>query len=85
MYSINENLIIRKIEYKYVIINMETGEITTFEGTGNIFFETLLESKDELKMFEYLIEKYEVEERILKKDITEFLQILLEKNIIQRV
>ena len=85
MYSINENLIIRKIEYKYVIINMETGEITTFEGTGNIFFETLLESKDELKMFEYLIEKYEVEEKILKKDITEFLQILLEKNIIQRV
>ena len=85
MYSINENLIIRKIEYKYVIINMETGEITTFEGTGNIFFEALLESKDEFKMFEYLIEKYEVEEKTLKKDITEFLQILLEKNIICRV
>ena len=40
---------------------MKSGEITTFEGTGNIFFETLLESKNELKMFEYLIEKYEVE------------------------
>ena len=84
MYSINENLIIRKIEHNYVIINMESGEITTFEGTGNIFFETLLESKNELKMLEYLIEKYEVEEKILKEDIAEFLQSLLEKNIIQR-
>lgn len=84
MYSIKENLIIRKIEHKYVIINMESGEITTFEGTGNIFFETLLESKNELKMLEYLIEKYEVEEKILKEDIAEFLQSLLEKNIIQR-
>ena len=84
MYSIKENLIIRKIEHKYVIINMESGEIITFEGTGNIFFETLLESKNELKMLEYLIEKYEVEEKILKEDIAEFLQSLLEKNIIQR-
>ena len=64
---------------------METGEMTTFEGTGNVFFETLLETKDEDKMYHHLIEKYEVEEQILKKDITEFLQTLLEKNIVQRV
>ena len=83
MYIINEDLIIRNIDSKYVIINMETGEITTFDGTGNIFFESLYKLKDKTKMYEYLLKKYDVGEEQLQEDITEFLKTLLEKNIVQ--
>ena len=82
MYKCKDNLIIREIDSKYIIINMDTGEITTFEGTGNAFFKALLELKDKNKAYEYLLNKYDVKSNELKCDIEKFNSELERKNII---
>ena len=82
MYKCKDNLIIREIDSKYIIINMDTGEITTFEGTGNAFFKALLELKDKNKAYEYLLNKYDVKSNELKFDIEKFISELERKNII---
>jgi|GEM_PF-5406838 hypothetical protein len=82
MYKCKDNLIIREIDSKYIIINMDTGEITTFEGTGNAFFKALLELKDKNKAYEYLLNKYDVKSNELKCDIEKFISELERKNII---
>ena len=82
MYKCKDNLIIREIDSKYIIINMDTGEITTFEGTGNAFFKALLELKDKNKAYEYLLNKYDGKSNELKCDIEKFISELEIKNII---
>lgn len=82
MYSVNENIVIRKIDSDFIVINLDSGEITTFDGSGNAFFEAFLNACDEHKMFEQLIQKFDVEESVLREDISEFLKTLLTRKII---
>ena len=64
--------IIRKIEDKYLIINMETGEITTFMGTGDAFFDVLSKSKNMEEAIAMLLMKYDVSKETLQFDVREF-------------
>lgn len=64
--------IIRKIEDKYLIINMETGEITTFMGTGDAFFDVLSKSKNMEEAIDMLLMKYDVSKETLQFDVREF-------------
>ena len=82
MYELCPDIIHRCIDGKNIVINMKNGEITVFEGTGDVFFETILESKSFDEIHCKLSSRYNVSDGELENDISNFILDLIKKGII---
>ncbi|MBW2003516.1 MAG: PqqD family protein [Deltaproteobacteria bacterium] len=81
-YSINENLIVKEIDKKSVLVNINTAKYYTFNETGDFILKCLLEKMNYEDTKAKFLESFYVEEDVFEKAYKDFIEALKTKNII---
>jgi len=81
-YARNPAIISKTIDDEQILLNVETGDYFGLNEIGSDLWELIDGSNDLNGIIHRLLEIYEVEESVLAPDVTEFLNTLIDKNII---
>lgn len=81
-YSINENLIVKEIDKKSVLVDINTAKYYTFNETGNFILKCLLEKMNYEETKAKFLEAFYVEEDVFEKACGDFIEALKTKKII---
>lgn len=82
-YAINKNLIVQKIADKITIFDGEKSEFHTFNNTASLIFQLLKKNYNKEKIIKTLINKYQIDEKAVKKDVDRLLKEMVKKRIIK--
>jgi phosphoribosylaminoimidazole-succinocarboxamide synthase len=81
-YAINKGLIIQKISDKITIFNGERSEFHMLNNMASLIFLLLKKHYDKEKIIKTLTGRYEVGEKVAKKDVDRLLKEMMKKRII---
>ena len=83
-YLINEDrIVIREIDEYLIILDVESGEFISTDGTGRTIMELLMQNKNNEEIAAEIQSKYDVDEIFdVKSDIEKFITQLIEKKIV---
>lgn len=83
-YIINsDRVVIREIENHLIVLDADTGEFMSVEGTGQIVLTELASPKSPSELVECIVKNYKCDDVTrVSDDITSFINDLLERNII---
>ncbi len=83
-YLINEDrIVIREIDEHLIILDVESGEFISTDGTGRTIMELLMQNKNNEEIVAEIQSKYDVDEMFdVKSDIEKFITQLIEKKIV---
>ncbi len=81
-YKINKGFIVQKIGKKMTIFDPEESVMYTFNETAAFIFSRIKKSVSKDEIVEKLIEKYEVDAEIAKKDVEEVIEDLVRKRVL---
>ena len=81
-YSIDENLIVKEIDKKSVLVDINMAKYYTFNETGNFILRCLLEKVNYEDTKAKFLEAFHVEENVFEKAYVDFIEALKTKNII---
>lgn len=79
--NVSNQLVIREVEDKTMIINLKNGNVTVLDEIGSLFWKALTEDK-KAAMIERIISNYEVDREVLESDYQIFVQKLKDLEII---
>lgn len=79
--NVSNQLVIREVEDKTMIINLKNGNVTVLDEIGSLFWNALTEDK-KAAMIERIISNYEVDREVLESDYQIFVQKLKDLEII---
>lgn len=65
-----------------VVMNLMTGQYSSFNPVGTVIWSALTEEKCFTKVLELVLDRFEVEREIATGELIEFLDMLLEKKMI---
>lgn len=77
-----ENISWRLVEGEMIILNVETGDYFTLEGTGALIWEGIAQGKTEAQIVSHLISTYAVNETVARADVSDFIKQLIKSNLI---
>lgn len=78
----NDELIVASIDGELVMLSVEKGQYFGIEGVGTRIWELLESPKTEDSIIESIIEEFEVDEATCRRDVVEFLDRMLEMELI---
>ena len=81
--EIENKLIIENFDDGMIILNMSSGKYIEFNVLGQKIFSLLEKYGDTEKIFIYLINEFDVDEKVLRKDIESFIKKLEKLNILK--
>lgn len=81
-YSINENLIVKEIDKKSVLVDINTAKYYTFNETGNFILKCFLEKMNYEETKAKFLDVFDVEEDVFEKACGDFIEALKTKKII---
>ncbi len=81
MIKLNEKITYREVEDSILIITPWDNAMHTIEDTGKLIFELLLDGKNKTEILKKILEDYEVELVNAEKDLNEFIDSLVKKEI----
>lgn len=84
IYRINKGFIADKVGNKITIFDGETSTLYTFNKTGSIIFSKIKLGWKEKKITDFLVKNYSVKAEKAKKDVGDFIQMLLKNNIVKK-
>ena len=85
IFAVNESFIIKEIKGESVLLNAESGDYFGLNSVGTDFIK-LVDGKASIDQIIAVMSKvYDVKENILKSDINELIEILVEKTILLTV
>jgi len=79
---INEKIIAREIHGEMVLLNKENGDYFSLNSIGTDIYNCLSKGMEIEEITDFLLEKYDVEYKVLKQDVISLISELKEKNII---
>lgn len=80
--NISEQLIVRSLENKTMIINLNNGKVTVIDEIGTIFWDALCNSITQEELFQKMQAQFDVSFETLKKDYDKFVEKLRVEEII---
>ena len=78
-----ESVFTQELDGEMVLFDMESEHYFGLDETGTVMWQLLQEKRELTEVLSLLLEQYEVEERILKKDLLHFLDKLQENGLIE--
>lgn len=86
-YLINEDrIVIREIDEHLIILDVDSGEFISTDGTGRTVLETLQQYRNIEEIVSKIKEEYDVDEIFnVKKDVENFIEQLIEKEIVKEI
>lgn len=78
----NDELIVASIDGELVMLSVEKGQYFGIEGVGTRIWELLESPKTEDSIIESIIEEFEVDEATCRRDVVDFLDRMLEMELI---
>ncbi|MFN7181184.1 MAG: PqqD family protein [Planctomycetota bacterium] len=81
-YLINPQVIFRKIEGEYYILEPSTNMFINFNEVGNIIFDMITQGKSQHEIVDTLLQLYDTDETTLKSDLEEFIEELKKLHIL---
>ena len=83
MYIYNDKKhIVRKLDEKYIIINMQSGNGHLLNNSASVFFDLIIQNNISDQKIAELADKYQVSTTQIYSDIQELINELIEKEII---
>lgn len=79
---LNNNILQKQIEDSLVLCNVENESFYKLDNFSKEIFETVLNCNSVNEAYEKLINKYDVESDIIKKDLESLIKNLLKENIV---
>ncbi|MEN6317849.1 MAG: PqqD family protein [Syntrophaceae bacterium] len=83
-FSVNENLILKEIDNKSVVVDINTAKYYTFNETGNFILKCLINGMNYEETKDKFLKEFDVEEDVFKLGYMDFLKTLSSKEIILR-
>ena len=78
-----EDILVREIEDESVILNLNDESYYGLDDIGTHFWNVVTSSASIQSALEKLVDEYEVDESVLKKDLAKWLQTLLDKKMLK--
>jgi len=79
--TISNQLVVRSINDKTMIINLKNGQVTVIDEIGELFWQSIVtDQKDEV--FKKIISEYDVSLEVLEEDYKEFINKMRELEIV---
>jgi Coenzyme PQQ synthesis protein D (PqqD) len=78
----NEDTAARKIDGAYYVIDSETSELHSFNKVGSLIYELSDGEHTVADIVAAVVESFEVDRETAERDVVEFLETLLAKNLI---
>ncbi len=82
-YKLNPHLAYRKIGEFLYAVDSKTSMLHKFNETAEIIFECIEKGYDIDKIVKKIVSEYEIEENVVRTDVEEIIEEMLEKNIIE--
>lgn len=73
---LSENIFAQEVDGEMVLMDMESEEYFGLDAIGAVFWQVLQEAGTLEKALEHLLDRYDTEEAVLKKDLIEFVEKL---------
>lgn len=83
--QINQSIVCAELDQEMVLLNVETGKYFGLDSIGTRIWELLTNGADEEGIIASLLNEYEVDPVQLRRDVSEFLNALRDKNLVQSV
>ncbi|MEZ4516167.1 MAG: PqqD family protein [Chloroflexota bacterium] len=83
-YKVNEDVIYRRIEDEFVLINLQSDQIFTLNQTGSTFWELLMEGLPVSEIRARLLDAYDVSPEDLDAEISLMVEKLTSEGLIER-
>ena len=80
---LNPEVICTKLHEESVLLNMKTGTYFGLDEVGTVIWERLELNNSFSEIIKYLVEHFNVDQKIVNKDITDFLTILKDNQILE--
>lgn len=73
----------QEVDGEMVLLDMETENYFGLDGVGTSIWQDMQEKETLKEVFEALLEEYEVEAEVLQKDLSDFIEKLLESGLVE--
>ena len=83
--KLSSSIMLTELEDDYVVFDEESGDFWTVDEIGAAIMTALTDETTLSEIVKNLIKKYDVEEKELIADITEFINVLRENQLIQEM
>ena len=81
-FSINENLILKEIDNKSVVVDISTAKYYTFNDTGNFLLKCLIDGMNYEETKDKFLAEYDVAEDVYEQGYKDFVKALSVKEIL---
>lgn len=85
MYKINPEISIKKIADEIFMYNRQQSLIHSFNETGALILEAIQNQLDTEQICQKISSEYQIDANEVRKDTVEFIETLLQKEIIQKI
>ena len=79
---INEKIIAREIHGETVLLNKESGDYFSLNGVGTDIYNCISEGMEIEEIADFLLDRYDLEYKVLQQDVISLVTELKEKKII---
>jgi hypothetical protein len=79
---INDKIIAREIQGEAILLNKENGDYFSMNAVGTEIFNCICKGMEIDAIVDLLLDKYDIEQDILKKDVASIVAEMVEKKII---
>ena len=81
--SVAEDILVRELEGESVILNLNNESYYGLDEVGTRMWTALTSSDSIQEAYEALLEEYEVEDTVLRRDLQEMIEKLVEKGMLE--
>ncbi|GAB4338321.1 MAG: hypothetical protein Kow0089_10170 [Desulfobulbaceae bacterium] len=81
-YTVSEDVTWRDVDEEMIVLHLPTGKYYTFNNTGHLAWQQLADGRDTEEITRGIMEKYDVDEETARRDLTVFINGLVEHNLI---
>lgn len=83
--TFSQSVFAQEIDGEMVLLDMESENYFGLDEVGTSIWQAMQEKESLQEVFEVLMEQYEVEEEVLQKDLSDFVEKLLESGLVKVV
>lgn len=82
MLKLCNNTTYRIIDGNAVVINLDNGEVTTYNKMATLILENLIENGNREKLVEHILSDYDIDEKTVNDDINQFIVDMKQQGVL---
>jgi hypothetical protein len=82
-YVVNPDVIFSKVDGEAVLLDMKTGLYFGLDEVATLIWEMLKENKSITEIIKHIVDQFNVDEKIVERDLINFINVLKDKSLIK--